>query len=118
MGVNAEPRKPALARLAYISAAGLIRTADRPDAALVEMSTAGSGCGKDLSANHKVVCNCRHDVDHLLELCRREFGRDLQNGAGCGNRQPGCHGRGRHAVVGGLFCPCATRRDFISTRVE
>ena len=48
MGVNAEPRKPALARLAYISASGLIRTAGRSDAALVEMSTAGSGCGKDL----------------------------------------------------------------------
>ena len=92
MGVNAEPRKPALARLAYISASGLIRTAGRPDAALVEMSTAGSDSGKDLWLSREARVPVRKrsataaGVDHLLQLCRREFGHDLENGAGFGNR--------------------------------
>ncbi|MGO9401228.1 MAG: hypothetical protein ACLP19_25805 [Xanthobacteraceae bacterium] len=28
-----------------------------------------------------------HDVDHLLKLCRREVGHDLENEAGFGNQQ-------------------------------
>ena len=46
MGVHAQPRKLALARLAYIRSVGPCSRAT--DTALVEMLTAGSGCGKGL----------------------------------------------------------------------